>query len=320
MSLIFGINLSDRIYLASDCRVSYFKNNDNKPYKTIDCINKTEPLNDLVSVSAAGDTKLCKYLFPELKKEKFVEKGINSIRDNIESWTAKKVDEYLRSGNEYCTACLLFGGIDKSKNKVINGRKLIQLVKNFQDLSRNQQSMAMKKAIFDGLASKPNQPNPFPVLPVSDSKIFGVLSDAKKSFLKIEDTEWGQFLTYGPKGFKKEYVPKTILGQLEFEQNCGDKDHDRSILTAFIKESSRKYSLDTVGGSIIVAIVSDFTGSAIIAGNVWIKNISTGEEKLISSIEVIKGKLHGRTESGIITELIPFFQFNNVKKTGYSII
>jgi hypothetical protein len=84
MSLIFGINLSNRIYLAADTRLSHFSPDNlerDKPESIKDDILKLEALNDETLIAVAGSTHLAKYLILNLKKEKFLEKGINTIKE-----------------------------------------------------------------------------------------------------------------------------------------------------------------------------------------------------------------------------------------------
>lgn len=301
MSIIFGINVSDRVYIASDTRVTHIKGNV-ETYK--DCICKNGVLTKDVMVAAAGDVKFSSYLYNELKKEKFIAEGINEIKRIIKEWAAKKIDEFLIE-NSYANACLIIAGLDRSKNKKINGPKYISRVKEFQSL-RNA-PMAMKNTVFKGISAEYNQHNPNPELPVCDATVIALLSDTKRGILETEEAAWGEFLAYGQKGFTKEDVPKTLFGQLEFEQ--GDIFRDGGLLTAFIHSTAEQKKLGGVGGSVVVNAATNDNGVVLVAGTIHRMNIQTRKEEIISKIEVIDGKLYGRTQSGLITRLIDFYNY-----------
>ena len=300
MSLIFGINLSDRIYVASDTRVTY-NNKGTEIYE--DSVDKTAVLSDEVVCVAAGSIKLSTYLYKELKKEKFVKKGINSIKDNIKPWAAKKIDEYLMS-NDYSRACLIIAGIDKSRKKIINGKELIELVKTHQTLS--EEKLFLKDALLKGVSSKPNQPNPNPELPVSDSTVISLLSDAKNNKLEVEEAKWGQYLAYGPKGFSQSDVPKTIFGQLEFED--GNDFKNANILITLIKSTAGAKKLGSVGGSVVVNMIND-NGISLITTTVYKRNDVTKDVSVASHTEIFEGKLKALTETGEMVELVEFHNY-----------
>ncbi len=291
MSLIFGINLSNRIYLAADTRLSYFSsdnNNPDKPSSINDDILKIEVLNNDTIVAVAGSTHLAKYLIKNLRKEDFIKKGINVIKENIVKWVAEQVNIYLNT-NSYASVCLLFGGIDRSKKKVISAKKLFDLVSSFH--AERNVSIGMNDTLFKGISAKPHQPNPYPELPTPDSNVFAVLSDVKKGVLKLEETEWGDYLAYGPKGFRKESLPTTTFGRFEFEEGSGVKGSDQTIITALINRTAETHKFATVGGSIIPMLV-DSQGIGVITGKVHRLDPRTGEELIISNTKLENGKIY----------------------------
>lgn len=309
MSLIFGINLSDRIYLAADSRLSYFSpgNHDHdKPNSTTDDILKIDDINNDTIVAVAGSIHLAKYLITRLKRQNFINKGINIIKKEIIKWVANNVNEYLNT-NFYALVCLLFGGIDRTKNKIINGKKLLNLVKEFQ--KERSASIGMNDILFRGISAKPNQPNPFPELPTPDSTIFAVLSDAKNRILNLEETEWGEYLAYGPKGFRKEQLPITTFGRFEFEKGCGVKGSDQTLLTALITQTAEEHNFATVGGSVIPMLV-DSQGVGVITGKVHRLDPRTNEVKIISDTKLINGKIcYFSSITKEYLPLIPFTQY-----------
>jgi hypothetical protein len=148
----------------------------------------------------------------------------------------------------------------------------------------------MNDTLFQAISAKPNQPNPYPVLPTSDSTVFAVLSDTKRDLLRMEETEWGEYLAYGPKGFRKDLLPKSTFGRFEFETGSGIKGSDQTILTALIYQTAETYKFATVGGSVIPMFV-DSQGVGVICGKVHRLDPRTGKEMVISDIKLIDGKI-----------------------------
>lgn len=118
-------------------------------------------------------------------------------------------------------------------------------------------------------------------------------------------------MAYGPRGFTKEDIPKTLFGQFEFEQ--GDMFRDISLLTGFIKTTAQQKNLGSVGGSVVVSVVMEAQGIFLPTGKVYRLEVKTGREEIISKTEIINGKLFAQTESGIMVELTTFHQYHTGK-------
>lgn len=306
MSLIFGVNLCDRVYLVADTRVTHFKIGYTRPVVS-DNINKIEVLNDNdIIVAVAGSVGLAKHLVNELKKGDIVNHGINHLRDNIIEFIRPHIDVYLKK-NKHTKVCLLFGGIDRAKRKKINGKKFIKLVEEFQNFS--QVKLEMKDALWKGISANEDKSNSNPELPTPDAKVFAVLINTGNPSLEIEDSEWGDFLTYGPNGFRKENLSKKFFGQLEFEVGCGELNHDRFVLTQLMKNTERDNNFETVGGATVYYFVEENIGAGLITGHVFEGMIGSLKRTLLTDTEVIDGKLHYRDITGQYSPLIPFFEY-----------
>jgi hypothetical protein len=222
-------------------------------------------------------------------------------------WVAVQVDTYLAEGNPYASTCLLFGGIDRSKNKVIDGKRLINLVKEFQ--AERDVSIGMNDTLFKGISAKPNQSNSYPELPTPDSTVFAVLTDIKKSLLRMEETQWGEYLAYGPKGFRKELLPKSTFGRFEFETGSGVQGSDQTILTALIYQTAEDHKFATVGGSVVPMLV-DARGVGVICGKVHRLDPRTGNHLIVSNTKLVDGKICYFSESdNAYHPLIPVTQY-----------
>jgi len=310
MSLIFGVNLSDRIYLAADTRVTHLGSS-HEPSWVADRVLKIEVLTEDVAVACAGDVVLIKYLFGKLRKEPFVQKGIEYLRTNIKVWVAEQINKYLENGRPYKKACFIFAGIDRKKRKVIDGKKLIDLVKELDSIKRQlpPPPQYLNDVIFQGLSAKPNVPNPKPELPVADSKLFAVMTDARNFYLEIQDAEWGEYLIYGPKEFERKRIPPAIFGRLEFEAGPGGFGAAQSILTAFVSNIEETQKLLTVGGSIIPFVISEKTGVCVMTGKVWRRKLDSSVPELVSDTSLVNGKISYGDGNGKYKPLTPISEY-----------
>ena len=308
MTLIVGVNLSDRIYLAADCRVTTRK--DEQLVGSYDCILKILHLSEEIIVAVAGSTKLASFLVNGLLKEPIIHKGINQLKEDIKDWVAREVDQYLSNHNDYTSVCLMFGGLDRSKQKQIDGKKILDLVKQLQD--KQNLPMHVSDAIFKGLSAVPGKPNPYPILPIADSGLFAVVSNTR-DILRIDTADWGDFLAYGPRGITKDEIPKDLFGRLEFAVGGEDPGSAQTLLTAFIKHASEKYELETVGGSVVIMFKHPSSNANYVAGKVHRLNLKTGEEEIISEIKAEGNQMYGRNQNGVYIPLIPFNEYSKNK-------
>ena len=306
MTLIAGFNLSDRIYIVGDTRIT---TTDETSVTTKDNVQKVIDINSNLAVAAAGNIRLARFLVKRFIKSELANLTISDVRLKIKDWIATNVDEYHKR-YPYAYVCLLFAGRDSNKNKIISGKKLIKLTKEYGELTKTSQ-MHLKGVIHKGLIGKPNTPNPNPELPINNTILFSVISDYKNMKLIIEDTEWGDYLAYGPNGFSNKNVPKTILGSLEFEVGSENPFNNICTLVAFITSSKESYKLDTVGGTVVSMMVHGSDGLILITGNVH--RVKLGEPKFIperiSNLELINNKLYYKSVGGIITPLIKFIDY-----------
>src|SRR3990167_8407254 len=206
MSVIFGVNLSDRLYIAGDSRLSQkkVKGGVESVIFVHDNMQKVENIrySQQVVVASAGDAKFANFILTKLFKEEFTKGGIISIRSNIEEWIRQKTDEWLRQQNPYPLNAFIIGGADPSNKKKIYGKDLMALITKY---TAGQGSGSLKGVIYDALMAKPNIPNPEPILNIADTVMFAVEVDQEG--VRVIDSKWGEFLIYGPKGLIKSDVP-----------------------------------------------------------------------------------------------------------------
>ena len=143
MTMILGLNLSDRVYLAADTRVTRSDGSqEDHILKVMPLINSPSPtagaLPNNIMVAVAGDIKLATFFYTELKRR--IDKGdlphnirlldgaiseelINSI---LKEWT----EHYPKPFGRRC--CLLFAGQTSDSKKVLDGPKLQTLMDTYK--------------------------------------------------------------------------------------------------------------------------------------------------------------------------------------------
>lgn len=151
MTLIVGINLSDRIYLAGDTRVTQY-DLQNGGYRFIDNIIKISPMygknvinsglpmcksSNLISVAIAGDVSLANFVYSKIKSDIFqggLSNDIRTLFDQLDfEYLNKIADQWLSNGKEYdLSCCLIFGGNEHSRNKNISIQRLKMMVEQYK--------------------------------------------------------------------------------------------------------------------------------------------------------------------------------------------
>lgn len=116
MSLIFGVNLSDRIYLSADTRLTV-RNNKNGDISFDDNVLKIELFSNDLAVAMAGDAKMASFLINKIFDSEVVKRGIRYCREHILNTITPFVDEYLKS-NKYSNVVFIFGGLDRNGKKI----------------------------------------------------------------------------------------------------------------------------------------------------------------------------------------------------------
>ena len=145
MTLIMALNLSDRIYLAADTRVT------KKPdMETADNIMKIAPVwgrslpgqpfydKNEVFIAVAGDVEFASFFYNELKEaisKKRLPSDIRELYKNIDDFARGLVDRWMTElGKEYRNCCIIFGGTSRYRNKKIDRQKLKVIIQEYRDL------------------------------------------------------------------------------------------------------------------------------------------------------------------------------------------
>jgi len=298
--MIFGICLSDRVYVAADTRVTFTKDDKVTEYK--DDVLKITSVGLNCVVAIAGNVTFAKYYLKNLL-DKANEKSVAEIRDNVEEWSREIAADFFND-NPYTSISLIFGGMDPNEKHRIDGKKLTSLVKDFQKV--RQVPMVMKPNLFAAISAKPNEPNPYPELPNNKPVLFSVILGPPNKGITLEDAFWGEYLAYGPGGINKETISQEIFGRLEFEAGCGDYIKDTVNTAALISIEAENRNLPNVGGAIVTNAVDDAV--KVVTSKISRVNTTTGVEDVISEIKLENNRFYSKLE-GDWVELLPILDY-----------
>lgn len=304
MTVIVGVNLCDRIYIAGDSRSSNVTTKqDGSEVVEVkhDNMLKVERIEDAhnTMVASAGDAKFAKHILNKLAKADFRKEGIASIRNNIYDWLLPIAEQYFENG--YSAATLIFAGSDPSKNKVIDGKRIGTLMTEY-NFGKDGATGQLKKPLYDGIMSKGyNVPNPTPELPVSNTMLFSVR--VSQTGVTIDDTEWGQYLIYGPKGLVKEDVPSNFVGNLEYNNQAGNPEFDTGQMVTLVHVTARSKQLDSVGGCVVVIGCMHDNANICYTGDITIHNPDTGE-RVRNRLRIVADTFYRVDENGSQHKLI----------------
>ena len=299
--MIFGIYLSDRVYVSGDTRVTFKDAKGSVSYE--DNVMKVSSIGLNTVVAVAGNLSFAKFFMKPLYKQADG-KDVVKIRESIEEWSRSIADSYFRK-NPYTTICMIIGGMDASRKHKIDGKKLIPLVKEFQEI--REVPMRLKDNLFKAISAHPDLSNPYPELPNDTPVLFSVVVGPPNRGIVLEDATWGEYLAYGPGGINKDTITKEIFGRFEFEVGSGDYVSDSVTAAALINIESEDRHLTTVGGSITTFVVDDAVKT--VTSSIKRFNASTETVDVISETKLENNKFYSKI-GGIWVELIPIVDYS----------
>lgn len=284
MSLIIGINLSDRAYLSADTRLTFRIDGKEKYF---DNILKIKPLSQEIAVAVAGDIDLAAFIVRGLIESKINKENIREFRDGIEKLIKSLANNYLERNSRLGSACFIFAGINRKQKKFIDMHKYVEITKEFQKEIGS--SMNMKDIIFKGLERKGS--GGLVEISSPDSHVF-CIQILPENFI-IEDVNWGDFVVYGG-GLNKENLPNRFFGQFEVAAKNNELQHDRGWLDIFMKTIAEENNIQTIGGCITSLMISDKVSGMLLGGTKRkrIGGIIISSDEVISEISIINKKLH----------------------------
>lgn len=295
MSLIFGINLCDRVYISADTRLTD-KNSLGEIISFKDNLLKLEIISNDVALAVAGSADMASFIIKKLLKSKAVKLNIRELRAEIEEIINPLVDEYWKTKNAKANVCFIFGGLNRQEKKLLDKKDIYEKIMQFSKAEPNHNSMNMKNALFNSMVEK-RYPEP------SDSHIFSIEIYPPSSLI-VTDTKWGEYLAFGPKGINRDSLPTITLGKLEFEsKSVDDGSVDSLLITAIMKEVAEKKQEQTIGGAITTIVTTDVI-TGLITSSVRRFNPSNNTSDHLSETLVIGGTLYRKDDRGTLYKLI----------------
>jgi len=285
MTMILGVNLSDRFYLSGDTRLSY-RDSDGDLYVRHDKMQKVEYLAgtrvNQTLIAMAGDAAFANHIVKALRREQFARNGIATIRNSIENWLRPLVDEYFTQ-NGFTSAVFIIGGADSNAKKIVNGS-------TWRDLANAYTGGKGPVMVRNGLNSviKPGEkiPDGDVELGINDTKLFAIRISQEQG-IEIIDSKWGELLLYGQSaGVIREEITTKEIGELEFGVNPtghSKSSQSNTLLIAIVKTLAKKHNLESVGGAVLTmehnynGTTSIITGAAMIYSIKDMEKLKQGE-------------------------------------------
>ena len=289
MTLIFGINLSDRVYLAADTRLTQKKNGQISAVK--DRLIKITPLNNDIAVAFAGDANMATYLSKGFLSYVGHDLDIRSLRANIENEVGQLVDEYWRDFDARASVVMIFAGLNRSEKKKELTPKQIYDLGVAISKDNGGQSFNLKPAILDTILKQTGQTSNYSA--PSDSHIFSVEVGPPNQIL-VRDAEWGEFLAYGAGHITKDALDSTTTARLEAN---AEPSHNNMMINAVLGYVTSQVDVKTIGDTFFTYMLHDEVSGAVL-GKISQINPDTMAVEHTTEIVIRDGKPFIRTPSG----------------------
>ena len=245
MSVILGLNLSDRIYLLADSRVSYEDKATKKTVVKHDNMMKIEPLEELDAcvIASAGDAKFAQFIINGINRD-FSSADINKLRAEVEDWAKEQAHQYFQKYNSH--ANFIIAGIDDSRKNKILANGFFQVVDDYGE--GKPFTGRMKTLLANALKNRDASEDTIQLN--SNANVLFSLRINYATGVELEDAEWGEVLISGPAGVSKEDIGNKDIGRFEFEFTPGDDiQEDSLLLIAILDRLIQRKNLENVGGA-----------------------------------------------------------------------
>lgn len=329
MTLVLGVNLSDRVYLAADTQVTV-RQDDGTKAPGSDAQLKIDAISSHMMVGCAGNAVMAAYIVREIKKSGICNLGIYDFETKLQEILPSMVGEYLVSSQKvsYNKARIImtFAGIDLRRNKILDMKRYMQLAERFQELKQLRISttfgakpleqftrdelqqftimvmnskMGMKDIILRGL--KQNGVNDGKVeIPIPASHVFKVTIDcAAPDSEKIifKDYIWGEWAVSG--AVEDKNVPEELMLNLDFNRSGGTFEKDNYNLAIAITSNFSQ----SIGGCVTSFLINP-QGIFTITQSMMRRRLGSGNVEVLYETRLINGKIHKKTKEGLLIPLI----------------
>ena len=264
MSLILGLHLLERFYLVSDTRVTS-ESNKSDLVVIRDNLIKTFNFNSRISALAAGTALPASYVLNKLKQKITANTTIEEFKSIVSSSLRPLVSEYVNStGFHSGKVAIIFAGFNLEKGKEIEvsllGNAMSAMVRAVGEGTTVNQSIDNRlRNALGGIGGK-KKGDHIKVNDVFTSEMFSVVFNVRTAEIETKSVDCYEYAVFHPKqNIKTVPVPEELLSNLEFRERLSKSGEDQlyeeaQVLINFVRRTSKKYELWTVGGHVMVLL------------------------------------------------------------------
>lgn len=315
MTVIMGVNLSDRICLLADSRVSNIDPQSGAMTIRHDNMLKIEPLDQLSGcvIASAGDAHFAQVIIRQMNKD-FKDCSIVELRQSAYDWAVAQADAYL-STNSQSMVTFLIAGVDQKSKKKIDREKFDVILESY--FKGKVGEGAMRTVLADAIKAA-NTSDVEIILDSNNTVLFSLKIDLR-SGISIEDTVWGQALISGPTKIEKEEITDADIGKFEFEQVDLKKledavDHDSLIMIAIASSMAKNKEWISVGGSYVPMHLYSNMKVATLPRRIFTTDIHGDDIQFVSAYQIIGGTFYRVDEKGTHFKMDRVSEFRPGKK------
>jgi len=342
MTMIVGFNLSDKLYMAADSRVTVDNglkaDNVLKIMPILEQIPWEERNDNQISVAIAGDVRYAAFLYTEIHealKQKILSHDVRELFSQIDTFCEGLTDKWLFELKQpLAEAVLLFSGVWAKRTKKLNPKrvedlanfyhegqkktkteaemqKLIETDTNWKMIDEKMRKEAGKSA-FQSLQESKEPQIPKHILEAvakdgelsmfPDSLIFSLDANLYNRTFNKESAEWGEWLAYGDR-VSKDKIPQDLLAHLEFVPGK-EKNKEHLVEAVLINITIKDFALKHK---------IDTIGGTVIINSIKLKNcqfLTDPKHCLISS----ETEFIYQIAPNQWVPMVPFNQFFKVHK------
>ena len=315
MTVIMGVNLSDRICLLADSRVSNIDPQSGAMTIRHDNMLKIEPLDQLSGcvIASAGDAHFAQVIIRQMNKD-FKDCSIVELRQSAYDWAVAQADAYL-STNSQSMVTFLIAGVDQKSKKKIDREKFDVILESYFKGKVGEGAM---RTVLDDAIKAANTSDVEIILDSNNTVLFSLKIDLR-SGISIEDTVWGQALISGPTKIEKEEITDADIGKFEFEQVDLKKledavDHDSLIMIAIASSMAKNKEWISVGGSYVPMHLYSNMKVATLPRRIFTTDIHGDDIQFVSAYQIIGGTFYRVDEKGTHFKMDRVSEFRPGKK------
>lgn len=330
-----GLNLSNRVYVAADTRITFGDGSIcDDGLKILPILDRMYHKENSITLAVAGDIAVATFLHDKIYQALnagILPPDIRELYDVIKPFIEEVLTEWACKDPGQLT-CLLFAGVFVNRPKPIDVNKLsdlkVKYAQKVKEGENNRKELAvlvkkdpiwkminekMKKeagmTVMENMAKSdiPDIPKYIEraieegatnISEMPDSLIFAVMIEPVAGTVDLEKAEWGEFLAYGD-GIRKEDLPQEILATLEFSPGKEKNNKhllEGAIMSITILDTARQNDIKSIGGSVII-VSADKEGQEILGKDIVFQEKNTGVNINGTVIPLIPFNIYAKKKS-----------------------